>query len=155
VLDSIGGLFGRVKDTAKNALSGLADAVAAPFRAAGDAIKRAWNASVGGKGFTVPEWVPGIGGKKFSIPKLHSGGVFNLRGANEGLAMLKDGETVRTRQQEVELQQRIAGRTSGATVIHVHFHGPVARDSERWVVEQVETAVAKGAQMPKLKQLVR
>lgn len=155
VLDTIGNLFRKVKETAKNALSGLAEAVAAPFRAAGDAIKRAWNASVGGKGFSVPDWVPVIGGKTFNIPKLHSGGVFNLRGANEGLALLKDGETVRTRQQEVELQQRIAGRTSGATVIHVHFHGPVARDSERWVVEQVETAVAKGAQMPKLKQLVR
>jgi hypothetical protein len=43
-----------------------------------------------------------------------------------------------------------AGAAAGVTV-NVTFNGPVARDAERWIVEQVETAVARGVQMPRLK----
>jgi len=40
---------------------------------------------------------------------------------------------------------------AGGVTVNVTFNGPVARDAERWIVEQVETAVARGVQMPRLK----
>lgn len=50
-------------------------AIAAPFRAAFNGIRSAWNATVGGRGFSVPGWVPGIGGDSFRIPYMAHGGV--------------------------------------------------------------------------------
>ena len=49
---------------------------------------------------TIPSWVPGIGGEDWGIsidkiPKFHDGGVFRtLNPSGEGLALLKDKETV-------------------------------------------------------------
>lgn len=50
-------------------------AIAAPFRAAFAGIRAAWNSTIGGRGFSVPDWVPGIGGKGFTIPYLAKGGI--------------------------------------------------------------------------------
>lgn len=58
--------------------SKIADFISRPFKAAFNAIARAWNNTVGRLSFTVPGWVPGLGGKGFSMPKLptfHSGGI--------------------------------------------------------------------------------
>lgn len=46
------------------------------------------------------------------IPVLHSGGQFQARNGREGLALLEDGETVRTTQQEAQLQGALAGRAA-------------------------------------------
>ncbi|GAB6178980.1 phage tail tape measure protein [Desulfotomaculum defluvii] len=49
---------------------------------------------------SIPKWVPGVGGKSWgvnigTIPKFHDGGVFQApTPGGEGLALLKDGETI-------------------------------------------------------------
>lgn len=73
--DSITGFFGGAVSFFRNVFGGVTDAITAPFRSAFDSIKRLWNATVGGFGFTVPDWIPGVGGKGFTIPRMHMGGV--------------------------------------------------------------------------------
>jgi phage-related protein len=73
---------------------GVGNAIAAPFRAAVSGIRSAWNNTVGGKGFTVPGWIPNIGGKEFRIPYFHTGGVVSGAMGSETLAVLKAGERV-------------------------------------------------------------
>lgn len=152
-ISGIGGMFRGLVGTVSGALGGLAGAVSAPFRAAGSAIKAAWNSTIGGKGISIPD-IPGLPGrgKRFEIPRLHTGGVFQAGGAVEGLALLKSGETVRTRQQEAALSTRLAGTSSSPSVV-VHLEGAIVagRDAERWLIQTIETAVAKGAQMPRLR----
>lgn len=63
-----------------NVFKGIADAISAPFKAAFNAIRRLWNNTIGGFGFTVPDWLPGVGGKKFTIPKLATGGTLTTGG---------------------------------------------------------------------------
>lgn len=71
---------GRMVDGIKQYFAGLADIISAPFKAAFAAIKHLWNSTIGGKGFTVPDWIPGIGGKDFKIPKLATGGTLTTGG---------------------------------------------------------------------------
>lgn len=68
------------------AFSGLANIISAPFRAAFSGIQTAWNATVGGFGFTTPDWIPGLGGKQFRIPSMATGGI----AADPMLAMIGD-----------------------------------------------------------------
>jgi hypothetical protein len=65
----------RVFGAGKDAIVGYARLVTAPYRAAFAGIRAAWNATVGGKGFTVPGWIPGVGGKSFRIPYFAAGGI--------------------------------------------------------------------------------
>jgi hypothetical protein len=76
------------------AFKGLAATITAPFRAAFDGIKWLWNNTIGGKGFSVPSWVPEIGGKGFTIPYFHTGGIVPGSLGSETLAVLKAGERV-------------------------------------------------------------
>jgi hypothetical protein len=50
----------------------------------------------------------------------------------------------------------LTGSSSSPSVV-VHLEGAViaGRDAERWLVETIETAVARGIQMPKLKTALR
>lgn len=66
---SIGRVFG-----------GLADMITAPFRSAFTAIRTLWNGTIGGFGFTVPNWIPGVGGRSFKIPYLANGGTLTSSG---------------------------------------------------------------------------
>lgn len=82
----IAGAFGRV-----------GEAIAAPFRAAFNAVSRAWNSTVGRLSWTVPSWIPGVGGNTIAAPKLptfHSGGTVPGVPGQEVLAVLQAGETV-------------------------------------------------------------
>jgi hypothetical protein len=67
-----------------SAFSKVADFITRPYRAAFNAIARAWNGTIGRLSWTVPGWVPGIGGNSISVPHLptfHSGGVIpGIRG---------------------------------------------------------------------------
>ena len=81
------GIFNQLVDFFKSAVNnignvfkGIADAISAPFKAAFNAIRRLWNNTIGGFGFTVPDWLPGVGGKKFTIPKLATGGTLTTGG---------------------------------------------------------------------------
>lgn len=73
---------------------GIGNAVAGPFKAAFQAIKDFWNNTIGGKGLTIPGWVPNIGGKDFRIPYFHTGGIVPGGLGSESLAVLKAGERV-------------------------------------------------------------
>lgn len=67
-----------IKRGASALASGLktyASAISAPYRAAFNGIRSAWNSTVGGKGFSVPGWIPGVGGKSFRIPTFATGGI--------------------------------------------------------------------------------
>lgn len=68
------------------AFANLANLISAPFRAAFSGIQTAWNATVGGFGFTTPDWIPGLGGKQFRIPSMATGGI----AADPMLAMIGD-----------------------------------------------------------------
>jgi hypothetical protein len=59
----------------KAVFSDIASAISSPFIFAFDLIKRAWNNTVGGFGFTVPGWVPFVGGNSFKIPNMALGGI--------------------------------------------------------------------------------
>lgn len=87
----------------KDALSKVKDIVLTPFKAGFDAVKRAWNNTVGGKGFDVPSWVPGVGGKSFRIPKFHTGGVVPGPVGREVPILAQAGEVVLTRDQAAAL----------------------------------------------------
>lgn len=59
------------------AFAKVAGFISAPYRAAFNAIARAWNSTVGRLSWTVPDWIPGIGGRSISVPNLptfHAGG---------------------------------------------------------------------------------
>jgi phage-related protein len=75
-------------------MSKVGSIISAPFKAAFDGIRNAWNNTVGGKGFSVPGWVPGIGGSSFTIPRFHSGGIVSGAMGSESLAVLRAGEKV-------------------------------------------------------------
>lgn len=75
-------------------LKGVGKFLLEPFRLAFNGFKTLWNNTVGGKGFTIPDWVPLIGGKSFTIPKLHQGGVVPGAPGTETMALLQAGETV-------------------------------------------------------------
>lgn len=80
------GFITSIPSKVTSAFAGLADLISAPFRIAFAGIKTAWNATVGGFGFTAPSWVPGFGGKGFTIPSMATGGV----AADPMLAMIGD-----------------------------------------------------------------
>lgn len=110
----------------------LANIITTPFLGGIRLISKAWNATVGGFGFTVPSWIPGIGGNSFKLPTMptftfHQGGVVPGVPGGEVMAVLQAGEEVLTAPQR-------AGR--GVTV-HVHVNGSVItqRDLGRVLVE--------------------
>lgn len=81
--------------------SGLPGRVASIFgsigRSMGDALKRAWNSTIGGRGIHIPS--VGVGpfrtpGLDITIPRLHQGGIFPGAPGTEGLAVLQAGERV-------------------------------------------------------------
>jgi hypothetical protein len=92
--ESILGFFKGIPGAIKGYFSGLASTIKAPFSAAFSGIKSAWNNTVGGKGFSVPGWIPGLGGKDFRIPYFHTGGIVSGAMGSETLAVLKAGERV-------------------------------------------------------------
>jgi len=175
VLGAIGGLFGGVRGTIARALSGIADAVAAPFRAAGNAIRSAWNSSIGGKGITVPD-IPGLPGRgqRYEIPRLHTG-IARVpgRAGSEFPAILEAGESVRSRSQENRLQSILsrvedvdrAARAGGSSrpveslaTITLDLRGAVIAsdvDLERIVVRALESAAAKGTRLPRTARAIR
>lgn len=73
---------------------GLGSTISKPFTEAFQAIRDFWNSTIGGKGFTIPDWVPKIGGKSFTIPRFHTGGIVPGGMGSETLAVLKAGERV-------------------------------------------------------------
>ena len=109
--------FQSAKSRIIRAFSSIGAGIKSAFRSAFRGVIRYWNRYVGGKGFSVPSWIPGIGGKSFRIPKFHTGGVYaSPSGSSEGLALLEDGEGVFTREQMAALGGAIHTNPSGGGV---------------------------------------
>jgi phage-related protein len=112
--------FRRIVTTAFNGVKAVAKAVgdfiSGIWRTAFSGVKTAWNATVGGKGFSIPDWVPIIGGKSFRIPRLHSGGVVPGAPGQESLAILQAGERVTP-----------ASRAGGPIVLELRGQDDLAR----------------------------
>lgn len=119
--DTITAFFRDLPGKITGFFAGLADTISAPFTSAFRAVKRLWNSTVGGFGFTTPGWLPGIGGKSFSIPRMHTGGMFIGPGGpgSEGLAILQHGERV----------TKAGGAAGGVTVV-INVEGSIRSDRD-------------------------
>lgn len=77
--DRILGFFRGIPGRIKGFFAGVANVITAPFRAAVDGIRTAWNNTIGGKGFSFGGWdPPGPGhvpGFSIRIPRLAHGGI--------------------------------------------------------------------------------
>ena len=135
-VSNIVSFFRRLPGRLRSAISTLANALSSPFRNAFSAIKRLWNRTVGGFGFTVPDWVPGVGGKGFSIPRMHGGGIFEAATGQEGLALLQSGEGVFTRDQMAALGAGLNARAQPAQLI-ITTEGQ--DEFVRWVRKTIRT----------------
>lgn len=118
--------FNWLKDTIGGIFIAVGSAIVAPFKAAFNLIVDIWNATVGGLGFTVPDWVkyiPGggsIAGKSITIPKLtrwaHTGGIVSGAPGASVPMMLQTGEMVLSQDQQAMLLGRISGSGGGSNV---------------------------------------
>lgn len=119
--EALWGGLKRVFRLGVDAVKGYARAVTAPYRLAFDGIRAAWNATVGGRGFDVPSWIPGLGGKSFRIPRFHTGGIMPGAPGTEGLALLQAGERVTPAGQSgpVVLEIRSGGSTLDDLLVEV------------------------------------
>lgn len=126
ILDGITTLFTDLPGKLKAGLSTLAETIAAPFKAMGQAIKDAWNDSIGGKGIDIPD-IKGLPnrGERFEIPTLHSGGIVPGRPGTEVLRILEAGELVSSRAQVAAMKANgqtwspgvgVAGTGGGQTI---------------------------------------
>lgn len=109
------------------ALKGVAAIITAPFRAGFNAVRSAWNSTIGGKGFSVPDWVPEIGGKSFRIPYFHTGGVVSGGLGAESLAVLRAGERVTS-----------GSNSGGGGALVIRGDGDVARTLLRIIAGQAK-----------------
>lgn len=98
----MGGLWGGIKSVASSALDIAKDIANSILGFVNDKMIGGFNTGLD----QVWKWLPFTSGAfPYHIPKIptfHSGGVFNS-GMGEGLALLQDGETIRTRSQEAAL----------------------------------------------------
>jgi hypothetical protein len=80
-----------------SAFAKVADYISRPYRAAFNAIARAWNSTIGRLSWSVPDWIPGIGGNSISVPNLptfHAGGTVPGFPGEEVLIRAMAGEKV-------------------------------------------------------------
>lgn len=101
--------------------SSVAGAIAAPFRAAFDGIRSAWNNTIGGKGFSFPG-IAGQGAFSFRIPTFHTGGIVSGAMGSETLAVLRAGERVtggRNGGQGLTIVFRSDGTTASRAILEI------------------------------------
>jgi hypothetical protein len=138
-VDSIVSLFSRLSSQVRSAMNSVSETIQAPFRKAFDAIKSLWNSTVGGFGFSVPDWVPGAGGKGFSIPKMHQGGTVPGAPGEEVLMLLQAGEQVLTESQQRNVASGLADtRPSAVASVSVEL---VAAGVDEALLEWLRGAV--------------
>jgi len=132
-------IFRTIKSGIGGIVGGLASIITAPFRKGFGAIKGIWNRSIGGKGFSVPDWVPGVGGKSFKIPKLAKGGIVQRRpgGILANVGEGSQNEAV----MPLDRLERMFAAPSGAPMV-VNVHGSII--SERELLAIIRNMLRKG-----------
>jgi len=106
-------------------------------------IARAWNSTVGGFGFTIPDWLPGLGGKSFTIPKIRElaeGGIVTA----PTLAVIGEGGE----SEAVIPLSRFNDFGGGSTVMNVTVNMPVGSDGSEVVASLQRYARAHGGTVP-------
>lgn len=73
----------------KGFMQGVGDAINGIFQGVVDGVRNIWNSTIGGKGITLPDWLPVGGGTTFSIPMLAEGGI----ATSATLAMIGEGRS--------------------------------------------------------------
>lgn len=165
--DFVTNTIDKIVDTAKGIgrrLSGIADIIKAPFKAAFNGVAVIWNNTLGRVHFNIPGWVPGVGGKGFSFPKMptmHTGGLVPGAKGSEVLALLQAGELVIPADVVAAMDRgprpapvtASAGVTSVAPTVLVEVDATGAimtPDMPGKIVELLEKAIAAGHQTPRL-----
>lgn len=108
----------------------LASIISAPFTAAFGAIKATWNATLGGFGFTTPDWLPILGGKSFKIPSMAAGGVLTdatmfLGGEYPGAASNPEIVTPQNIMRQTVVDAIAATGGGGAQAPTLQINGPL------------------------------
>lgn len=109
-------------------MSGLANAIAKPFKDAYNKAKE-WLNKIPGLGGGMPS----ISVPKVNIPFFHDGGIFKSGRGGEGPAMLRDGEGVFTPGQMAALGQGLGGRGGRTQRIELVVSG----SANSWLVEAI------------------
>jgi phage-related protein len=124
----IGGVFWGIGDTIRNA-----------FSSAFNAVRDLWNRTLGGRGFSIPGWVPGIGGRDFRFPSFAKGGVVPGIPGTPIPAILHAGEMVLRRQQVDNFATAPAASSSAQYAITVNVApGANPVDTGRAIVDAIK-----------------
>jgi phage-related protein len=139
-MNSIGNAIQPVKDL----MSSMWDGIAAAARVAWEGVRAAWNATIGGRSFSIPSipavgTFPGFPGMDINIPELATGGIVT----RPTLALIGEAgpEAI------VPLSKGNDYIGGGGTHVHVHLSGIVAGtrdDVARAVASAIRDARARG-----------
>lgn len=146
IVDTVGGAVVGFITGIPNAITGafstLSEVITAPFRAGFNAIKTLWNSTLGGFGFTIPDWIPLLGGKDFRIPSMAGGGVLGapqifMGGDYPGAATNPEIVTPQNimRQTVVEAIASTAPAAGGGLTVNGPLIGQATIRDERDIVE--------------------
>ena len=128
--------FGTIADVVRTVFGNIAG----PIKAALQAVKDAWNSTVGGKGIKIDSYGP-FGGVDLTIPRLHTGGTFRApTPGGEGLAMLLDGERVLSPAESASYNSN----SSSPTFIIYQLPG----ESTDSLVDRLLREIKSGGQLP-------
>lgn len=120
-INGIIGFFRRVPGALSSAFSRVVSIITSPFRAALNGVRSIWNSTLGGRGLSIPSWVPFVGGKSFTFPYLQHGGIgggFAVVGeAGPELVRLPQGSTVKNNSESRGMLSNGAGEE-----VHIHLH---------------------------------
>jgi len=142
-INVVKGIFRTLRSAISAIMSGVARAITAPFRKGFGAIRGIWNRAIGGKGFTVPDWVPGVGGRAFNIPKLAKGGLVK-HSPGGVLANISEGGKDEAVIPLDRLERMLGvGNGSGAPAVVVNVSGSIV--SERDIIDIVREATRRGS----------
>ncbi len=142
------GVFLNVQSTVKGVTATIGTAIARMtgfIRAAISGIRSLWNSTIGGKGFTFPDWLsylPGLGGvagKSYTLPYLASGALVT----GPTLAMVGEGREPEAVLPLSRLDSMRGGKGAGVTV-NVYADTIVGRNAARELVAMIEDGIKAG-----------
>lgn len=119
VIAPVLGFFGTIGKALGTAMSDVAGAISGPFDSAFGAVKKLWNDTVGGFGFTIPGWVPFVGGDSFKIPSMHTGGIVPGVPGSDVLINMQAGEMVIPRSGVAAFTAVASGSNEPSRSLHI------------------------------------